>query len=189
MKREEVNRLKALKMREIREKVDRIQKEGGIGIEGDVLKVLEDDIDEDWDPQKHESTMRRLYEDEEAYAVNVSTLVCSRLEISFYTRQDDDKPHWDDDIEIDDIIGEGNADEAMPNKKRKRKEKEAASQPGYGEIDEDLMDAEVAHSWDIEEAQWDGTEESRKRLMDKYMDEVYGLEFNDMVSASYQGNT
>lgn len=64
--------MKALKMREIREKVDRIQKEGGVGIEGEVLKVLEDDIDEDWDPEKHDSTMRRLYEDEGAYAMDVS---------------------------------------------------------------------------------------------------------------------
>jgi protein KRI1 len=55
----------------------------------------------------------------------------------------------------------------------------------YDEVDEDLMDAEVAHSWEAEEAQWDGSEESRKRLMDKYMDEVYGLDFNDMVSGRW----
>jgi len=66
-----VNRLKALKMREIRDKVDRIQQEGGIGIKGDALKILEDDIDEDWDPEKHDSTMRRLYEDEGLHALNV----------------------------------------------------------------------------------------------------------------------
>ena len=66
-----MNRLKALKMREIRDKVDRIQQEGGIGIKGDALKILEDDIDEDWDPEKHDSTMRRLYEDEGLHALNV----------------------------------------------------------------------------------------------------------------------
>jgi protein KRI1 len=67
-------------------------------------------------------------------------------------------------------------------KKKKRKAKDVEVQANYGEVDEDLMDAEVAHSLEAEEAQWDGSEESRKRLMDKYMDEIYGLDFNDMVS-------
>jgi protein KRI1 len=82
LKREEVNRLKTLKMREIREKIDRVQKEGGVGIEGKVLKVLENDIDEDWDPEKHDSTMRQLYEDGGTYAVDASELhsgQCSRF--------------------------------------------------------------------------------------------------------------
>lgn len=65
--------------------------------------------------------------------------------------------------------------------------KDVETQANYGEVDEDLMDAEVAHSWETEEAQWDGTEESRKRLMDKYMDEVYGLDFNDMVGCPWCG--
>lgn len=43
------------------------------------------------------------------------------------------------------------------------------------------MDADVEHDWEWEKAQWDGTEESRKRLVQKYMDEVYALDFNDMV--------
>ncbi|CAG8716595.1 1846_t:CDS:2, partial [Acaulospora colombiana] len=54
LKREEVNRLKALKMREIREKVDRIQKEGGKGVKSEALKGLEEDLDEEWDPAKHD---------------------------------------------------------------------------------------------------------------------------------------
>jgi protein KRI1 len=82
LKRAEVDRLKALKMREIREKVDRIQKEGGVGIEGEVLKALEHDIDEDWDPEKHDSTMRQVYGDRKTYAVDASELYrgqCSRF--------------------------------------------------------------------------------------------------------------
>jgi protein KRI1 len=45
------------------------------------------------------------------------------------------------------------------------------------------MDADVerpAAEEDDEEA-WDGTEEMRKRVLEKYMDEIYGLDFNDMV--------
>jgi len=184
LKREEVNRLKALKMREIRKKVDRIQKEGGVGIEGEVLKVLENDIDEDWDPEKHDSTMRQLYEDGGAYAVDASELHSGQCSRFLTLRQDDEKPHWADNIEIDDIIGAES--ELTKSKKKKRKAKDVEAQANYDEVDEDLMNAEVAHSWETEEAQWDGSEESRKRLMDRYMDEVYGLDFNDMVSGLWR---
>jgi protein KRI1 len=47
------------------------------------------------------------------------------------------------------------------------------------------MDAEITRDWDWEESNFDGTEESRKRLIDKYMDEIYGLEFNDMVGCLF----
>jgi len=55
------------------------------------------------------------------------------------------------------------------------------AESNFGAVEEEFMDADVERDWEFEKAQWDGTEESRKRLMDKYMDEVYGLEFNDMV--------
>lgn len=74
-KREEVNRLKALKMKEIREKVDRIQKEGGKGVKGDALKRLEDDLDEEWDPLKHDERMRELYGQNEFYGVEVRRMI------------------------------------------------------------------------------------------------------------------
>jgi protein KRI1 len=34
-----------------------------------------------------------------------------------------------------------------------------------------------------DEEEWDGTEEMRKRVLEKYMDEMYDLDFNDMVCA------
>ena len=46
-------------------------------------------------------------------------------------------------------------------------------------VDVDAMDAEVPQEEDQEE--WDGTEEMRKRKAQEYMDEVYGMDFNDMV--------
>uniref|UniRef100_A0A5K1K0K2 43kDa secreted glycoprotein (Immunodominant antigen Gp43) n=1 Tax=Ganoderma boninense TaxID=34458 RepID=A0A5K1K0K2_9APHY len=45
------------------------------------------------------------------------------------------------------------------------------------------MDADVERAppaFDDDE-EWDGTEEMRKRKLEEYMDEVYGLDFNDMV--------
>ncbi|KAG8815533.1 hypothetical protein FRC17_000675, partial [Serendipita sp. 399] len=63
-RKEEVNRLKALKMREIKNKIDRIQHEGGKGLKEDVLKQFEDDLDEDWDPTRHDARMKQLYDEE-----------------------------------------------------------------------------------------------------------------------------
>ena len=70
-----MNRLKALKMKEIREKVDQIQKEGGKGVKGDALKKLEDDLDEEWDPLKHDARMRELYDENEFYGVEVRHMI------------------------------------------------------------------------------------------------------------------
>jgi protein KRI1 len=61
------------------------------------------------------------------------------------------------------------------------------------DVDIDEMDADAPeHSgttWD--DVEWDGTEEMRKRVLDQYMEELYELEFNDMVrplSAVYSCN-
>jgi protein KRI1 len=66
-----VNRLKALKMREIRDKLDRIHKEGGKGVKSEVLKILEEDLDEEWDPAKHDQQIREMYNEEDFYGVEV----------------------------------------------------------------------------------------------------------------------
>lgn len=67
--------------------------------------------------------------------------------------------------------------EAKPLKKKKKKHKLNEDIPDG--VDVDAMDAEVAKKPDEEE--WDGTEEMRKRKVQEYMDEVYGMDFNDMV--------
>jgi hypothetical protein len=48
-------------------------------------------------------------------------------------------------------------------------------------VDIDDMDADVTGEDYGEEEEWDGTEEMRKKKIQEYMDEVYGLDFNDMV--------
>ncbi|KAG8816368.1 hypothetical protein FRC19_000412 [Serendipita sp. 401] len=161
-KKEEVNRLKALKMREIKSKIDRIQQEGGKRIKEDILRRFEDDLDEEWDATQHDARMRQLYDEE------------------FAGVEDDEKPQWADDIDIADIVDSSEIIEETSTRKQKSKKK-ATEQADYDAVDEDQMDADVEHDWNWEEANWDGTDESRKRLVDKYMDEVYGLEFNDMV--------
>jgi len=102
---------------------------------------------------------------------------------------DDEKPSWDDDIDVDDIIP-SDRDEvphtsaAKERKKAKKKEKkERMADDGEYAVDVDDMDADApkagGSSWD--EVEWDGTEEMRKRVLDQYMEEINELEFNDMV--------
>ncbi|EGO00761.1 hypothetical protein SERLA73DRAFT_159447 [Serpula lacrymans var. lacrymans S7.3] len=86
---------------------------------------------------------------------------------------------WDPDAhdrQMDGIYGDGEKEEKEKDKK-KGKGKEDDEPDG---VDVDAMDAEVER--DPDEEEWDGTEEMRKRKIQEYMDEVYGLDFNDMVA-------
>jgi protein KRI1 len=107
---------------------------------------------------------------------------------------EDEKPTWDDDIDIGDIVPPSDDDErpaAGPSnnrerKKEKRKDKKKRKKDADAEeedgVDIDMMDADAPVVVDAGgEDEWDGTEEMRKRVLDKYMDEIHGLEFNDMV--------
>ncbi|KAF7969961.1 hypothetical protein HWV62_25512 [Athelia sp. TMB] len=159
-KREEVKRLKGLKMKELRAKLERIGKEGGVNLE-ETKALQELDLDAEWDPDAHDAQMAGLYGDDEPTA--------------------DDKPEWDDDIDIGDIPMSDIGDFApkKQDKKKKKKKKKADEDDDQG-VDVDAMDADVQPARDDEE-EWDGTEEMRKRKLDEYMDEIYGLDFNDMV--------
>lgn len=162
-KHEEVKRLKALKMKEVRRKLERIGREGGINIDPDAEAFKEFDLDADWDPEAHDTQMAGLYHDG-----NDSDVA--------------EKPVWDDDINIDDIIPPSQPAESSSSSKKKKKKKRKNKDENNDEgVDIDAMDADVVREYDDEE-DWDGTEEMRKRKLDEYMDEVYGLEFNDMVA-------
>ncbi|KAH7925289.1 Krr1-domain-containing protein [Leucogyrophana mollusca] len=163
-KREEVRRMKALKMKEVRRRLERIGREGGVG-EDDGLAEL--DLEGDWDPTAHDAQMAGLYGEGDGSEV------------------DEEKPTWDDDIDIDDIVPP-EKDEASSSKKKKKekkkdkkKRKDTEEEDGWG-MDVDAMDADIQR--DDAEEEWDGTEEMRKRKLEEYMDEVYGLEFNDVVA-------
>ncbi|THV06167.1 hypothetical protein K435DRAFT_849267 [Dendrothele bispora CBS 962.96] len=156
-KREEIKRLKALKMKEVRARLERIGREGGKNYDDDPA-LQELDLDGDWDPEKHDEQMFGLYGEDADY-------------------NDDEKPTWDDDIDIGDIVPDENPEtSSKKEKKKKKKDKDVSQDDG---VDVDDMDADVQRMDDDEE--WDGTEEMRKRKMEEYMDEIYGLDFNDMV--------
>ncbi|OAX42826.1 hypothetical protein K503DRAFT_766440 [Rhizopogon vinicolor AM-OR11-026] len=169
-KREEVRRLKALKMKEVRRKFERIGREAGVEIDPNAEAFKEFDLDADWDPDAHDKQMAGLYGEGDDSDI------------------DQEKPVWDDDVDVDvdvdDIILPSQPAESSSSssKKKKKKKKSKDNEDGdEGGVDIDAMDADVERTYDDEE-EWDGTEEMRKRKLDEYMDEVYGLEFNDMVA-------
>jgi protein KRI1 len=141
------------------------------------------DLDTDWDPHAHDEQMGALYGSGEAEDED--------------TCVDEEKPIWEDDIDIGDIAPDWDHendgadpstmpryDDAGEKKKKKKKKKKGAKQDGENEgVNVDMMDAEKANEEDGEwdEEQWDGTEEMRKRVWKKYMDEIDAMEFNDMV--------
>jgi protein KRI1 len=135
------------------------------------------DLDGDWDPTAHDQQMAAMLVETDGAGVNGD--------------DDDEKPMWDDDIDIDDILPR-RQDEARDastsldvkeRKKAKKKEKKKARDVDMDGVDVDEMDADALEDggskWD--EVEWDGTEEMRKRVLDQYMEELYELEFNDMV--------
>lgn len=196
-KREEVRRLKALKMREIRRKLEIVGREGGIlkgkgkqkgkgnaedweeGDEGGEMDeaLRELDLEGDWDPEKHDAQMAGLFGGEGDGEWDDAGEV-----------DEDGKPVWKDDIDIGDIhMSDDDAVPVSSNKKDKKKKKKKKKKSGEAQEDEgvdvDAMDANVqAMKKELgEEEEWDGTEEMRKRKLDEYMEEVYNLDFNDMV--------
>ncbi|GLB37339.1 putative KRI1-like family protein [Lyophyllum shimeji] len=158
-KKEEVKRLKSLKMKEIKAKLERIGLEGGKKLDGDEA-LQELDLEGDWDPDSHDRQMAALYHEDDI--------------------ADDEKPQWDDDIDIGDIpLDEDIPPTSTTSKKKKKKKKIDENEQDDVGVDVDVMDADVAKTVDDEE--WDGTEEMRKRKLDEYMDEIYALDFNDLV--------
>jgi len=158
-RKEEVRRLRALKMKELRGRLETLAVEGGL----ERLRAVglgkgegELDLEGDWDPGVHDRQMGVLYADDgDGGGV------------------DEGKPTWDDDIDIGDI-----AVESKSKKKKKKKKGEGEVDVG---VDIDDMDADVERVHGGNEEEWDGTEEMRKKKISEYMDEVYGLEFNDIV--------
>ncbi|KAI0827632.1 KRI1-like family C-terminal-domain-containing protein [Trametes gibbosa] len=177
-KKEEVKRLKALKLKELRAKLERIGQEGGKRLE-DSEALQELDLEGEWDPSKHDEQMSKIYANDEV------------VEDDF---EDDEKPQWDDDIDIGDIpipdddgfYGDTDADGASKKKKKKKKKKKGTEDDmDEGGVDVADMDAAVERppaNDDDDDEEWDGTEEMRRRKLEEYMDEVYGLDFNDMVA-------
>lgn len=98
---------------------------------------------------------------------------------------DGDKPQWDDDIDMGDIYVSEDEGPSKKQKKKKKKKGKDTDDEDAG-VDVDAMDADVDYAGaGSEDEEWDGTEEMRKRKLDEYMNDIYGLDFNDIVRPSH----
>lgn len=132
-----------------------------------LITALQDlDLEGDWDPETHDRQMAGMYaqdNDEGCY--------------------DEEKPTWDDDINIDDILPP--VASSSKNKKENKKDRKKGKRAGDGHEDHEMGEGGEAYGEDGEwEDEWDGTEEMRKKKLQEYMDSLLELEFNDVVSAT-----
>ena len=128
------------------------------------------DLDGDWDAEAHDRQMAAVLAETDGVGDG----------------EDDEKPTWDDELEVDDIIPKEAPRTPAVKERKKMKKKEKKKRMVEDEasaVDVDEMDADIPRAggsrWD--EVEWDGTEEMRKRVLDRYLEEINELEFNDMV--------
>jgi protein KRI1 len=145
--------LKALKAKEIRERLDMIKKEGGKTVKEDgsyiivsvrfqfahmsAFAALEKlDLDGDWDPEAHDKQMADIYAGGD-----------DDIEYDFED-YDIEKPAWDDDIDIADIAPPSpnlDASSKKSKNKKKKKNKDEVSEDDLG-VDLSEMDADAEPS-------------------------------------------
>jgi len=173
--------LKALKRKQVEEKLLQLVEAAGGGAEVDKFEDL--DLEGEWDEKKHEEEMKKIYGGD-------------------YEGADDDgfKPTWDDDIDITDIVGDDDDDddadmhmpfaststlpqeaadeeeEEEPSSKKSKKDKKKKKEQSSSKKDEEGFPTAL-----LEKAKETGDEESKK-MLERLEDEYYGIEYEDKVS-------
>ena len=198
-RKEEVRVLKALKMREVRRKLELIGRQAGLKGKGKEMREMDEedgvidealrelDLEGDWNSEEHDQQMAGLF-DRDADGFEDDGAGRDEDGLKF---DDDGKPVWDDDDDIDigDIaLPDNDGVDVKPSRKEeKRKKKKKKKDQGNDDnaVDVDAMDADAEPVFqdDEDEEEWDGTEEMRKKVLKKYIDQLDALDFNDMVSS------
>ena len=182
----ELDQLKTLKRQEIAEKLKKLRLVSGGDNQMDGKAFEGIDFEADFDPDEHDRIMQQQFDD------------------AYYAEEDDAvKPHWDDNIEIDDII----ATETKPDKKKKKK----AQASSEFDMDADFVEgqdvklskkekkalkkkekkakkkAEQANDeeddieMDADKVEAKMSNSDRKKRARELMDEYYNLGYEDMI--------
>ncbi|BGP21708.1 KRR1 interacting protein 1 [Rhodotorula toruloides] len=173
-RKEELNRLKALRRKEIEGKLQQLVEAAGEGTKG----LEEIDLDGEWDEAKHDEAMRKVYGDD------------------YDNMEDADfKPTWDDDIDITDIVGPDASDDgdmpiastsALPadgdvemeeaeEPVRKKSKKDKKGKRKGEKRDEDGLPTEL-----IETVKASG-DSTKAEEADRILDEYYALDYEDKI--------
>ena len=130
-----------------------------------IIALQDLDLEGDWDPDAHDRQMAGIYAQDDDGGFH-----------------DEEKPTWDDDIDIDDIVPPmASSSKKKRDKKDRKKGKADVDEDGDYEMGEGGEVYGEDEEWDEE---WDGTEETRKKKLQEYMDSLLELEFNDVVSVN-----
>ncbi|KAJ1025149.1 hypothetical protein NDA16_002655 [Ustilago loliicola] len=119
LKMQELSRLKNLKRQEIVNKLKKLRE-----VTGSSAVELENlDLEGEFDPDAHDKAMEKAFGDQ------------------YYEGEDDEeKPSWDDDVEIDDIIQEHEATVGAGKKSKKAKQTHTGDDDDRIEMDADFLD-------------------------------------------------
>jgi protein KRI1 len=178
-KEEELRRLKNLKQAEIQAKLDKVARLMGDKAEqpseAQRLAALADDLDADFDPDAYDKKMQAIFDDE------------------YYQEGDDgavDKPEWDDDedkalfagLPVDpDEEEEEEEEEEKEEKEQQKVEEEDEDEEAADEQEPEEDDDEEEGEQDDEPALENMTVEEMKRAKQKYLDELYSLDYEDLI--------
>ncbi|RIA98498.1 KRI1-like family C-terminal-domain-containing protein [Glomus cerebriforme] len=174
-KMEELKRLKNLKKKEIFEKLRKIKEITG----NDTVGFDDVDLEEDFDPNKYDEKMHKVFDD------------------NYYAREaDNEKPEWNDDVDIGDIVDSNSSDQninSIINIVKEYNNYGDYNQEPDGVIDDFIMDADYLPGGEkYDETKFkkkksdkrrDEIEEKKKvkRKFDEYLDEYYQLDYEDII--------
>jgi len=161
-RKEELRRLKALKRKEVEDKLLKIVEAGGKGAAG----LDEMDLEGDWDPEEHDRKMAAAYGGDYEGA-----------------EDDDFKPTWDDDIDIGDIEMSGDEEEAADEGEDEGEEGKGKSKREKSRDKKKQQKAAKTEGFPSEllERAKQGADDARKQLLDQMVDDYYALDYEDKV--------
>ncbi|PKK79571.1 Krr1-domain-containing protein [Rhizophagus irregularis] len=161
---EELKRLKNLKKKEIFEKLRKIKEITG----NDTVGFDDVDLEEDFDPNKYDKKMRKIFDDD------------------YYAGEaDNEKPEWNDDICIGDIIDSNSNDQninSIINVVKEYNKYDGDDQESEGVIGDDFnMDADYLPGGKKYDETKSQKKKKAKKKFDEYLDEYYQLDYEDII--------
>ena len=165
-KQEELKRLKNLKKGEIAEKLKKIQELSGIGDEERIAGLVDRvDLDADFDPETWDQTMHAVFDH------------------SYYAEEEDQKP----DVNVDEeLVSEPSKASTSSTHERLRAKMSTLKVSSYSYDQESwgddfCMDADYLDESQQEVDAKKGSEQPQKVDMNKYLEEYFNLDYEDMV--------
>ena len=172
--------MKSLRKQELNEKLKILG--------NDAVKFENLDLDAEFNPEAHDKAMRDAYENDDEYDPEFG----------------EEKPEWEDDINIDDIVeaednepdpdnmdadyinGEDDSKITMSKRERKKAKKKAKLEAKNGDKyddEEDInMDADQLPQQDeINEEDIPKTAEERRAKLEEWLDDYYKLDYEDVI--------